>query len=113
ISRVLFPGFAKLEGDPKRLANAFLASLGTMVLLGAPVAVGIGLTAAQIVRIFLGPQWLEVIPLIQVLSLYGLLNLPASNGQALYLAIGRPDLIIWRNLPTVIVLPPALVAGVH
>lgn len=113
ISRVLFPGFAKLEGDHKRLANAFLASLGAMVLLGAPIAVGIGLTAEQIVRIFLGPQWLEVIPLIQVLSLYGLLNLPSSNGQALYLAIGRPDLIIWRNLPTVIVLPPALVAGVH
>jgi lipopolysaccharide exporter len=113
ISRALFPGFAKMEGNPVRLADGFVSSLGIMFLLGAPMAVGIGLIAEHIVGIFLGAQWMPVVPLIQVLSLYGLLNLPAANSQAIYLALGRPDLITWRGLPSVLVLPPGLIAGVH
>jgi len=113
ISRALFPGFAKMEGNPARLADGFVSSLGIMFFLGAPIAVGIGLIAEHIVSIFLGAQWTPVIPLIQVLSLYGFLNLPAANSQAIYLALGRPDLIIWRGLPSVLVLPPALISGVH
>ncbi len=113
ISRALFPGFAKMQGNPARLADGFVASLGIMFFLGAPLAVGVGLVAEHIVRIFLGAQWMPVVPLIQVLSLYGFLNLPVANGQAIYLAIGRPDLITWRGLPSVIVLPPALIGGVY
>ncbi len=113
ISRALFPGFAKMQGDPARLADGFVASLGIMFFLGAPLAVGVGLVAEHIVRIFLGVQWMPAVPLIQVLSLYGFLNLPVANGQAIYLAIGRPDLITWRGLPSVLVLPPALIGGVY
>lgn len=113
ISRALFPGFAKMQGNPARLAAGFVASLGIMFFLGAPLAVGVGLVAEHIVRIFLGAPWMPAVPLIQVLSLYGFLNLPVANGQAIYLAIGRPDLITWRGLPSVLVLPPALIGGVH
>ncbi len=113
ISRALFPGFAKMQGNPARLADGFVASLGIMFFLGAPLAVGVGLVAEHIVRIFLGAPWMPAVPLIQVLSLYGFLNLPMANGQAIYLAIGRPDLITWRGLPSVLVLPPALIGGVH
>lgn len=113
ISRALFPGFAKMQGNPARLADGFVASLGIMFFLGAPLAVGVGLMAEHIVRIFLGAPWMPVVPLIQVLSLYGFLNLPVANGQAIYLAIGRPDLITWRGLPSVLILPPALIGGVY
>lgn len=113
ISRVLFPGFAKMERNPTRLAQGFVSSLGIMFFLGAPIAMGVGLIAEHIVRIFLGPQWMPAVPLIQVLSLFGFLSLPASNTQAIYLALGRPDLVIWRNLPSVLVLPPAMIAGVY
>ncbi|MGE4063654.1 MAG: lipopolysaccharide biosynthesis protein [Rhodospirillaceae bacterium] len=113
IARALFPGFARMQGDPTRLSDAFVASLGIMFFIGAPMAVGVGLIAEHIVRLFLGVQWMPVVSLIQVLSLYGLLSLPAANGQPIYLAIGRPDLITWRGLPSVIVLPPSLIAGVY
>jgi lipopolysaccharide exporter len=113
ITRALFPGFAKMQGDPRRLAEAFVTSLGIMFFLGAPLAVGVGLIAEHIVHLALGAQWLPVVPLIQVLSLYGFLSLPVANGQAIYLAIGRPDLITWRGLPSAIVLPPALIGGAY
>lgn len=113
ISRALFPGFAKMEGNPVRLANGFVSSLGIMFLLGAPLAVGIGLVAEHIVRIFLGEPWMPAVPLIQILSLYGFLNLPTANSSAIYLALGRPDLITLRGLPSVIILPPALIGGAY
>lgn len=113
ISRALFPGFAKMEANPARLANGFVSSLGIMFLLGAPLAVGIGLVAEHIVRIFLGAQWMPAVPLIQILSLYGFLNLPTANSSAIYLALGRPDLITLRGLPSVIILPPSLIAGAY
>jgi len=112
ISRVLFSGFSKISNDRQRLARSFLDSLGVFAFLGMPLAVGIALTAYQIVGIFLGDRWLEIVPLIQILTLYGLLNLMTANSSALYLAMGRADLQFTRNLPSIIVLVPALFFGV-
>jgi O-antigen/teichoic acid export membrane protein len=111
ISRVLFAGFSKMSGDARRLARGFLDSFGVIAFLGMPIAVGIALTAYQIVAIFLGERWLPIVPLIQILTLYGLLNLPSANTGAVYLAMGRTDLFFWRNVPSVIVLVPGLIIG--
>jgi PST family polysaccharide transporter len=111
ISRVLFAGFSKISGDARRLARSFLDSFSVIAFLGMPIAVGIALTAYQIVAIFLGERWLPIVPLIQILTLYGLLNLPTANTGAFYLAMGRTDLFFWRNVPSVIVLVPGLIIG--
>ncbi len=111
IQRVLFPSFAKIAGDAQRLARSFIDSLAAMAFLAVPVGVGIALTAPHIVSIFLGARWLSIVPLIQVLTLYGLINLASANTGALYLALGRPDLIVWRNLPSIMVLIPGLIIG--
>jgi O-antigen/teichoic acid export membrane protein len=111
ISRVLFPGFAKMAHDRPRLARGFIESLSVIIFLAAPMSAGIAVTADYVVAIFLGPRWDPVVPLIQILTLYGLFNLTSANSSALYLATGRPDLIVWRNVPTLIVLFPALVLG--
>jgi lipopolysaccharide exporter len=112
ISRVLFPGFAKLAGDRERLAWGFVQSLAMIVFIAAPMAAGIAMVSDYVVAIFLGPRWQPVVPLIQILTLYGLFNLTLANGAALYLSLGRPDLIVSRNLPSIAVLIPALAFGV-
>ena len=111
ISRVLFAGFSKISNDTQRLVRSFLESLAAISFLGMPLAVGIALTAHQIVAIFLGERWLPIVPLIQILTLYGILNLSSANTGALYLARGRSDLYFWRNVPSVIVLVPGLIVG--
>lgn len=111
ISRVLFPGFAKIAQDKRRLAWGFVESLSVIVFVAAPMAAGIAMVSDYVVTIFLGAKWAAAIPLIQILTFYGLLSLTSANGAALYLSLGRPDLIVWRNLPGVVVLIPALVLG--
>lgn len=108
ISRVLFPGFAKIAQDRQRLAWGFVESLAVIVFIAAPMAAGIAMVSDYVVMIFLGAKWAAAIPLIQILTLYGLLSLTSANGAALYLSLGRPDLIVKRNLPGIAVLLPAL-----
>lgn len=111
IARALFPGYAKIAAEPQKLPPAFLNATGLIMLLSAPVTAGIALMADPIVRIALGPDWLAAIPVIQILALYGFLDMPTANVKALFLALGRPDLVAWRDIPAAIVVVPALIAG--
>jgi len=111
IARVIFSGFAKMSGKPEELARTLLDVLGLLFLVATPMAVGIGLTAEWIVRIFLGNQWLAAIPLVRVLVIYGVLNFATANSQAIFLALGRPDRSAVASLPAAILLPPLLVWG--
>ncbi len=111
IARALFPGYAKIAAEPARLPKSFLDATGMIMLLSAPVTAGIALMADPIVRIALGPEWLLAIPVIQILALYGFLDMPTANVKALFLALGRPDLVAWRDIPSAIVLVPALIVG--
>lgn len=112
VARVVFSGFAKMAGDRADLRKGFLDVLGLLFMIATPVAVGTGLTAEHIVRIFLGQQWLAAIPLIQILALYGVVNFATANSQAIYLALGRPDLMALGNLPAFLMLPPLLLWGI-
>lgn len=69
VQRVLFPAFANLRGDTLR-ARAVMESAQR---LGLPIfglaAAAAALHAPAIVRLLLGPAWLEVIPILQLLAL--------------------------------------------
>lgn len=113
IRRALFPGFALLVGDAERLRAAFLKTYSTMFMVVAPAAVGIGLVAAPLVRVMLGSKWVEVIPLIEVLAIYGLLSIPSALSSPLYMALGRPWLLTVESVWGFLLLVPAVVWGVH
>ncbi len=49
IRAAILPGYAKLASDQERLRASFAATFGTIVMVAAPVAVGIGLTADSLV----------------------------------------------------------------
>ncbi len=82
IMRAVFPGYAAVASDRATLARTFLGVQGTIVMLTLPAAVAIMILADPIVRLLLGPNWLEAIPLIQVLGLFGAFGLPGDRWQA-------------------------------
>lgn len=70
ISRVLFPGFAKLRAEPERLKNAFLNALGFLATFSVPAGIGVALLAERLVPLLLGEKWNDTIPIIQILALF-------------------------------------------
>ncbi len=107
IRRVLLPGYAKLLGDHDALCNGFVNGFAVIVMLGLPIAAGIGLTADPLVRVALGEKWLATIPVVQVLSVYALASIGLANQGPLLVALGRTRLMSMLMLLAAVVLIPA------
>jgi O-antigen/teichoic acid export membrane protein len=112
-NRAFFPGYAQLATEPGRLKQGYLSVLSIMMIVALPTAIGIGATAYLIVPLFLGSQWLEAIPLVEILTLFAVIQICASNVGPVLMAANRPQVAMWRSLANLVFVPPAFAAGVH
>lgn len=113
ISRAAFPGYAKMAADPAELKRGFLNVLSMIALIMIPVGVGIALTAEQIVGLFLGPKWSEVVPLMTLLAMYGVVQSFGSMAGAIYLALGKTKIMTGFVVINVIIMIPLVIVGVR
>jgi O-antigen/teichoic acid export membrane protein len=111
IRRAIFPGYSKLAETEEGLQKAFIDVLALTLMLASPLAIGIALCADPIVRLLLGDRWLASIPLIQILSIYGLASIGHSNVVPTLLALRRLKLPIVNITISLAVLLPATVYG--
>lgn len=91
IAEVMFPTFSRLQDDLSALREAFFHTLSFNVVLVFPMAVGGIVVVPLFVRGFLGEEWIPVVPVFQLVSLYGMLSAAIGRGDILLKAIGRPD----------------------
>jgi lipopolysaccharide exporter len=92
IHRGVYPGYAKLSGDPELLKRAYLRVLSVLVLVTLPAGIGLGLVAQPAVFVFLGGKWNDVVPLLPILSVNGVVAVSVSTSAYVYLARGTPRL---------------------
>lgn len=69
LNDVAFPAYARLQDDPAALAAAFCKSLRLIMLVTMPLYLGLGVTAEPAVRTIFGEKWIEMAPLVTVISL--------------------------------------------
>jgi PST family polysaccharide transporter/lipopolysaccharide exporter len=98
ISSVMFPTFSHLQDEPGRLRDAFLKTMRINSLVAFPAAFGIAAVAPSFVRGFLGPEWVPMITLMQVLAVFGLLRALTKPFGSVWKAVGRPDIITKLSL---------------
>ena len=97
INRAVFPGYAKLAAEGG-LRYGYLSVMGAIALLVTPAVLGLACTAPLVVPLVLGPKWLDAIPILVVLSFFGLTMLVQTNAHAAYLALGRAKLAAQLNM---------------
>lgn len=107
VAQVAFPTFSQLQNDTDQLREAFLQSTRFVAFLTFPMAIGMVLVAPTFVPVVLGSDWLAMIPVFQILAIYGLVHAITRNFGSLWKAIGRPDLTM--KLPALGVLLIAIV----
>jgi lipopolysaccharide exporter len=90
VNRAVFPGYAKISADMAGLRRGFVKVIAMVTLFAIPAAVGLACIADPLVKVVLGPQWVPVIPLVQVLALNGMLSAILSCSGSVYLAVGKP-----------------------
>lgn len=109
VNQALFPGYAKLAGEPDKLGPAYLGSIGAVTALLVPLGIGLSAVAADFVRVVLGSQWDTTVPLVQWLALLAV-------GEGLLEVVGNQILIVIHRESTNLKLAgfrlAAVVAGV-
>ena len=89
IRRVMLPGYSKMQHDGVALRDSFVQGFALIMLIGAPCAVGLGVLADPLIRVLLGSKWLEAIPIMQALALYGVTSIGMANQWPALVATGR------------------------
>ncbi len=92
VYRVMLPGLSSLERDPAAMRRTFLDALAVIVMLALPLGVGIGLVADPLVRVAMGRNWVEAIPVLQILAIVGVVRVFTANSDAQLFALNLPHL---------------------
>ena len=93
-ARALFPIYARLRDDHRRLGAAYLKVTGAVALIAFPVMFGIVGIAEPFVDAAFGPQWAAVVPLLLILAPVGALQAISTTVGNIYQALGRTDLLV-------------------
>ena len=93
IGDVLVPSFAQMDSESRRRA-ALLRSMRLLILIVAPLALGLGVIAPTLTRALFDPRWAEVAPMLMLLSALSVVR-PISWIGASYLQVkNRPRTIM-------------------
>lgn len=90
ISQVAFPAYSKIQDDMPRLREAYLRILQVTAFLSFPIAGLIFVLTPDFTEIFLGHQWMLMVPAMQVLACEGLVRSIAATTGPLFYAAGMP-----------------------
>lgn len=89
VSKVTFPVYVKIAQDRERLRTAFLKSLGLVSVSSALFGIVLIGFTEKVVLLFLGEKWLEVIPFLKILTLFGIVRGISGSTSALFLAVKK------------------------
>jgi O-antigen/teichoic acid export membrane protein len=93
VNQVVFPVYTKFAEDKKRLWSAFIK-----VLVGSSIAAFIlGMIliifAEPFILFLMGEQWVQAVPVIQILAVYGIVRTIFGNFAPLFLSLGKQDYV--------------------
>jgi lipopolysaccharide exporter len=99
LRKVIFPSFSAIQADTARLRTVYISSVGLAASIVLPLNAGMAVAAPELIRVVLGPQWLDAIPvmpwvmLASTLTLFGwlagtVLEAQAALNAKLLVAIG-------------------------
>lgn len=114
LNRAVYPAYARLSTSEDKLRERFLEVFGIISLVAFPVAVGLYCVSDLVVRVLLGPQWHEAVPIMQIAGLAGLIGALQSNMYLVLLAKGQPkaNTLLAAGL-LVLSLPAIVYASLH
>jgi len=104
---VVFAALSRLQGDPNRFKNYFLKGYSVVLAMTLPITIACALFADDIILIFLGPKWIEAIPIFQLLTPTILVFALINPMWWLLVSVG----LVGRSLKIALVIAPLVIAA--
>lgn len=93
VSKVAFPVYSKISNHRNQLKIVYLKVLALISLVTLPFGLIFILFAKPFVSIFLGGQWLEMVPVVKVLVVFGVVRAISGSSSSLFLALKKQEYI--------------------
>lgn len=75
VYRVLMPVLSHAKAEPQLLRSVFVQSVEMVALITFPLMAGMGVTARHFVPVLFGPNWNDVVPIVQILAPIGAIQI--------------------------------------
>lgn len=111
LTSVLFASFSRIQDDPERLRAGYRRAQQLVVAAILPLGVGLAVVADRLVNLLLGPQWSQVAFCVAWLAPFVALQTMIVMVESLALSVGKPRLVLNRNLLAVLIRTPATIAA--
>ena len=108
----LMVAFTSVREDPQRLAAAYLKSAASIVALGIPIMVGMGLNAELILRLAFGQKWLGAVDILRGLSWAIIPTFFTSPLSPLAVTLGKSRVITRLLIIELVIKFPVMMAGI-
>ena len=92
VSKVVFPAFSKIQDDNSRIRKAFLRIIKMVGFFVFPTMLGIIMVADDAILLLFGSKWIDMIPVLRVLSVTALIQSISKLDGNLYYPKGRADI---------------------
>ncbi|PZD74135.1 Teichuronic acid biosynthesis protein TuaB [Acaryochloris thomasi RCC1774] len=89
-SGVSLPTFSRLKHDLNRFRNAFYTVTRLTSAIAFPFFLGTSVLAPELVTVLFGEKWLPAVPVIQLLSILGLVRSISFFKSSVFMALGEP-----------------------
>ena len=83
LSRVLLPGYSRIQSERARLKSVYLATITVIAAIIIPISWGVAGAAEEVILTLLGPRWVTAAPVLTVLALGVPLTLLSHFGAIL------------------------------
>jgi O-antigen/teichoic acid export membrane protein len=113
VTRVTFPTMAKIQNDTLQLKNIYLKTINYLSSISFPIYALMIVLSPEIILILFGEKWIEAIPILQILSIYGALRSTANPIGSLLLAKGKARLGFYWNLGMFLFIPIVIYVSSH
>jgi O-antigen/teichoic acid export membrane protein len=112
-NQVAFPVFCRISHDRDRLGSWFSRLLVLIGSVGTPALVGVALVAPDAFPLVLGQKWAPAVLPLQIMCIAGISLMIGGTFDALFNALGRPDILFRYYLACLLIYPPCfyLVGG--
>lgn len=113
IQQVLFPAFARRQGDPEWIVRSWIRMSRAVGAISIPSLLGLIVVAPDFVHVVLGDKWNAAIRLLQVLAWVGLLQSLGTVNVDILQARDRTRMLLWISILTFCGHLSGFVIGLH
>ena len=98
INSVAAGTYAELKENPKQLSQAFFRANALLVRTGFFMAGFLALIAPEFIYLVIGKQWLPMLDAFRLMLLFTLLDPIRATLSSLFIAVGKPEKVLWARV---------------